>query len=153
MPAKKNHVALDETQRTQLEKTLASHKTSIRQRTHARILLLADVNQAAGACTDEIICQKARTSRGTVERVRKRFAQEGLAATLFHKAQQKRKPRALDGAGEAHLIALVCGAPPEGHQRWKLRLLAERLVEREVVDSISHEAVRQTLKKMNLNLG
>ena len=150
MPAKTHPIALDEEQRTHLEKVAQSNKTSIRQRTHARILLLADGNQPGGtckACKDSVICEKVRTSRATVERVRARFVQEGLQAALFHKAQQKRKSRVLDGAGEAHLVALVCGVPPEGRKRWSLRLLSDRLVEAAVVDAISHEAVRTTLKK------
>jgi Homeodomain-like domain len=156
MPAKQYHVKLDEAQRRLLEKVVNSNKSSIRQRTHARILLLADANQAGGACKDEVICEKARTSASTVVRVRQRFAQAGetgLEAALFHKPQEQRKARKLDGAGEAHLIALVCGAPPAGHKQWNLRLLRDKLVEMQVVDTISHEAVRTTLKKMNLSRG
>jgi hypothetical protein len=84
-----------------------------------------------------------------VVRVRQRFAQEGLQAALWHKAQQKRKARQPDGAGQAHLSALLCSAPPAGHKQWGLHLLQDKLLEMQVVASISHEAVRSPLKKMN----
>jgi transposase len=124
-----------------------SYKNSQRERTRARILLLADAAPEGGGCKDEVICDKARTSASTVVRVRQRFAQEGLEAALSHKPQEKRKARKLDGAGEAHLIALVCSTPPAGHQQWGLHLLKEKLIEMQVVETISHEAVRTTLKK------
>lgn len=153
MPAKQYHVLLDEEQRTRLEQAARSHKNSPRERTRARILLLADAAQESGADKDEVICEKARSSASTVVRVRQRFAQSGLEAALQHKPQAKRKARKLDGAGEAHLIALVCSAPPQGHKQWGLHLLKEKLIEMQVVDTISHEAVRSTLKKMHLNRG
>jgi Homeodomain-like domain len=159
MPAKQYHVVLSEEQRLHLEKVVNSTRTSIRQRIHARILLLADANQEGGARRDDMICEKVRTSLSTVGRVRQRFAQAAqageaaLKVALEHKAQEKRKARKLDGVGEAHLIALVCGTPPDGHKRWSLRLLQDKLVEEQVVDTISHEAVRSTLKKMNLSRG
>ena len=149
MPAKQYHVVLEAQQRTRLEQAARSNKNSRRERTRARILLLADAAQEGGSCQDEVICHKARSSASTVVRVRQRFAQEGLEAALSHKPQQKRKARKLDGAGEAHLIALVCSAPPAGHKQWGLHLLQDKLIEMQVVDSISHEAVRSTLKKMN----
>ena len=147
MPAKKYVVKLTPEQREQLEKGVNSNKTSVRQRTHARILLAADAHQEGGAAKDEAICRLARTRASTVVRVRQRFMGEGLDAALFHKPQAKRKERVLDGRAEAHLIALVCGAPPEGHKRWSLHLLKDKLVEAHLTDSVSHETVRQTLKK------
>ena len=89
----------------------------------------------------------------TVNRVRQRFCERGLAPSLRRKEQETRKERLLDGDSEAHLIALVCSAPPDGHKRWGLHLLKNTLIERRIVDTISHEAVRQALKKMNLNPG
>ena len=153
MPAKQYHVVLDAEQRARLEQAVRSNKNSPRERTRARILLWADANQEGGGCKDELICQKVRASASTVVRVRQRFAQDGLEAALSHKPQEKRKARKLDGAGEAHLIALVCSAPPEGHKQWGLHLLKDKLIEMQVVDTISHEAVRSTLKKTNLNRG
>ncbi len=158
MPAKQYHVILEEEQRTQLEQVARSYKRTARQRTarqrtRARILLLADAADTSGGCKDELICQQVGTSASTVVRVRQRFVQGGLEAALRHKPQQKRKARKLDGAGEAQLVALVCGAPPEGYKQWSLHLLKDKLIEMEVVESISHEAVRTTLKKMNSNRG
>ena len=85
----------------------------------------------------------------TVSRIRQRFTEQGLLPALRRKVQAKRKERLLDGAGEAHLIALTCSTPPDGHKRWGLHLLKDTLIEQQIVDTISHEAVRQTLKKMN----
>lgn len=151
MPAKQYHVILDEEQRRQLEQVARSYKRTPRQRTRARILLLADASE--GGCKDEVICEQLGTSASTVVRVRQRFAQGGLEAALCHKPQEKRKARKLDGAGEAHLVALVCGAPPEGYKQWSLHLLKDKLIEMQVVESISYEAVRTTLKKINSSRG
>ena len=95
----------------------------------------------------------SRIASATVERVRRRCVEEGIEAALGRKEQQRRRPKKLDGAAEAHLIALACGEPPEGRARWTLRLLADRLVECEIVESIHPETVRKTLKKTNSSLG
>jgi hypothetical protein len=150
---KQYHVTLTPEQRDRLQQTVQSHGASQRQRTHARILLLADTSQPNGAAPDATICQAARTSPSTVARVRRRFASAGLEPALYHKPQENRKPRALDGEAEAHLVALVCGAPPEGHKRWSLHLLKDTLIQRGYTNTVSHETVRQTLKRMNLSLG
>lgn len=150
---KQYHVTLTSEQRDGLQQMVHSHRTSPRQRTHARILLLADTSQPTGATPDALICQAARTSPSTVARVRHRFASAGLEPSLYHQPQLHRKPRVLDGEAEAHLVALVCGAPPEGHQRWSLHLLKDTLIQRGYTNTVSHETVRQTLKKMNLSLG
>ena len=101
--------------------------------------------------TDEEIARSLQTASTTVERVRRRCVEEGIEAALGRKEQQRRRPRKLDGAAEAHLIAMACGEPPEGRARWTLRLLADRLVEWEIVDSIHPETVRKMLKKTNSN--
>jgi hypothetical protein len=88
-----------------------------------------------------------------VERVRRRFVEEGLEAALNRQPQQNRIARKIDGKAEAHLLALACGKPPEGRARWTLRLLADRLVELELVDSVSYETVRRTLKKTKSSRG
>jgi hypothetical protein len=85
-----------------------------------------------------------------VERVRKRFVDEGLEAALIHRPPKATRPRTLDGRQEARLITLACSRPPEGYQRWTLRLLADRLVKLEVADTISHETVRQVLQHNEL---
>ena len=97
--------------------------------------------------TDEAISQALDLSVATIERVRQRFVETNLETALSRQAQQQRKPRRLDGEQEVHLVAITCGEAPEGLARWRLRLLAQRMVELEYVESVSHETIRQTLKK------
>ncbi len=97
--------------------------------------------------TDEMIAGALEVSRSTVARVRQRYVSAGLDTALARKAPDREYRRTLDGEQEAHLIALACRTPPDGRQRWTLRLLAERLVALEVVDTVSYETVRQTLKQ------
>ena len=146
-------VFLDVEQRTVCERLLRSKTASARQRIHARILLLADGHAPTGGRTDGAISETVRASLATIARVRRRFVEVGLPAALFHKPQENRAAPALDGAAEAHLIALVCGAPPAGRQRWTLQLLKEHLIEHGYTDTVSHETVRQRLKKMNSSRG
>ncbi len=153
MPAKKHHVMLTPEQREQVEIIARSYKHSERERKRARILLLADCNQPEGASKDEAIAAQVGVALIMVQQVRRRFAAEGLTAALRHKEQRNRKARCLDGAAEAFLVAAVCGAPPEGRKRWSLHLLSGHIVQQGYVESVSHEPVRQTLKKMNLSLG
>jgi transposase len=151
---KKQHiVSLTEEQHASLKALLAGGQAAARTLTRARILLKADTGHEAGGYSDGEIGQALEVSRPTVERVRKRFAQAGLAAALYPRPRLTAPERRLDGEQEAHLIALTCSAPPAGRQRWTLRLLASNLVEREIVDTISHETVRQTLKKTNSSPG
>jgi len=153
MPAKKHHVTLTGEQRRQVAIVARSYRRSDRERKRARILLLADTAQPDGALKDEGIAEQVDVCLLTVQQVRRRFAEDGLEAALHHKEQQNRKARLLDGAAEAFLIATVCGAPPEGQKRWTLHLLANHIVQQGYADSVSHETVRQTLKKMNLSHG
>lgn len=111
----------------------------------ANILLKADAE--GPAWTDEEIAEAFRCRRQTVENVRKRCVLEGFEQALEHKQQDNRKPKALDGEQEARIIAMRLGDPPQGYGRWTLRLLARKAVELEVVETVSHETVRQTLKK------
>jgi len=145
-------VSLTEEQRATLKALLASGEAAARSRTRARILLKADTNHEGGGWSDREISAALETSRPTVERVRQRFAHEGLAA-LYPRPRLTTPERRLDGEKEAHLVALACSAPPQGHQRWSLRLLASGLIEREIVHTVSHETVRQTLKKTNSSRG
>ena len=151
MPAKKHHICLNEEERTELERAARSNKRSARERVRARILLLA--GKPSGAQEDAAIAAQVGVCLRSVQRVRARFAQGGLVRALEQGVQQKRKARRLDGRAEAHLVALTCGAAPEGHKRWSLHLLAGKLVELQLVDSISHETVRQTLKKTRSSPG
>ena len=150
---KKYLVELTEEERQKLQGLTSSGKTAARKITRSRILLKADSGPACPNWSDEQISQALDVGRATVERVRKRFVEEGIESVLNNLKSQRIYRRKLDGNGEAHLIALVCNQFPEGYQRWTLRLLANRMIQPEYVDSISHETVRQTLKKTNLNLG
>ncbi len=153
MPAKKYHVTLTQEQREYVEIAARSNKRSLRERQRARILLLADTNQAEGGCDDARICQQVGACLLTVQRVRQRFTTEGLSAALHHKEQINRKPRVLDGAAEAFLVATTCSAPPEGQKRWSLHLLQNKMIAAGYCESVSHETIRQTLKKMNSSPG
>jgi hypothetical protein len=153
MPAKKYHVTLTGEQRHKAEIVARSYKHSARERSRARVLLLADTNQTDGACQDAAICEQIGLCALTVSQIRQRFAEKGLDAALYRAEQKNRKARVLDGNAEAFLVATVCGAPPEGYKRWGLTLLQNRLIEAGYTDAVSHETVRQTLKKMNLSPG
>ena len=118
----------------------------------ARVLLKADVSPQGPGWSDERIAEFAEVGLATVHRVRQRFVEEGLAAAVCRKKAEGRQYRKLDGEQEAHLIALACSQAPEGRNRWTLHLLADRLVALQVVESISHQCVRSTLKKTNLSL-
>jgi transposase len=153
MPKKKHHIGLSLEERAQLEAIVRKGRASAHRQRSARILLLADTEGSAGGWSDAQIAQAVQTSIPTIERVRRVCVEEGLERALGRKASQRVYVRKLDGPGEAQLLALCCGAAPEGQARWTLRLLAGRLVELEVVESISHEAVRQTLKKTSSSRG
>lgn len=118
----------------------------------ARVLLKADQSQQGPGWSDERIAEFAEVGLSTVYRVRQRFVEDGLAAAVCRKKAEGRRYRKLDGEQEARLIALACSQAPEGRNRWTLHLLADRLVALQVVDDISHECVRSTLKKTNLSL-
>ena len=120
---------------------------------HARILLKADVGADRRPWTDAAIAEALDTSAPTVHRVRQAFVEQGLEAALSRQRPTGRQYRTLDGAQEAQLLAVACRAPPEGRVRWTLKLLADKLVELEIVDTISTECVRTTLKKMRSNPG
>ena len=141
-------VKLDEEERKQLAELVKKEKVAAKKRTHAQVLLLADCGWKGPAWKDEAIAEACRVTVRTVENLRKRLVLEGLEAALNRKPQSRpSRQRILDGEKEAKVIALCCGAKPAGHARWTLRLLADELVALEVVESISHETVRQTLKK------
>jgi len=141
-------VTLTDQEREGLETMLAKGRAAARKLTRARILLKADQGAGGPAWTDEAIVAALDVGRATVERVRKRVVEEGVGAALSDRTRPAR-PRKVFGDEEAHLVALACSAPPDGHERWTLRLLAERMVELEYIESLSHETVRQVLKKTN----
>jgi transposase len=143
----KYRVRLNAEERQQLTELVNTGRSAAATLRHARILLKADESEPSSGWNDRRIAEALDTSPATVYRVRQRFVEEGLEAALFRKRPTGRQFRKLDGAQEAQLIALACGAPPDGHCGWTLRLLADRLVEPNLVDSISPECVRTTLKK------
>jgi transposase len=143
-------VRMDEAEREHLLALIKKGKRKIaaQKRLHAQMLLKADEGPAGSAWTDERIAEAFDVHPNTVGNVRRRCVEEGLEAALDRKKQtHPSRPQLLDGEAEARLIAVACGAPPEGRTRWTLHLLADRLVELRIVESISHETVRQTLKK------
>ena len=153
MSAKIYHVKLTQQERQELKELTSKGKTAARKQNHARILLLCDENSADGSKKDHEIMAAPGTSRRSVERVRQRFVEEGLQSAINPKPRTNHRLKKLDGAAEAFLVATACSTVPEGRADWTLRLLADRLVECGITDSISHETVRQTLKKTNLSLG
>jgi transposase len=153
MPKKKYIVTLTSEERSSLEKLTTKGKTTAYKMNHARILLLADTNSEGGGWKDQAISQAFNISVATIERVRQRLVEEGLEAALSRKPQKNRKARRLDGEQQAHLIALTCSQPPTGQGRWTMRMLANSMVELGYVEAVSHETVRQTLKKTSSSLG
>ena len=141
MPAKKYIVTLTNEERQELLALTRAGEISARKMKRAQILLKADENWK-----DKNIIAALNTSRSTVERIRKRYVEGGLDKALNEDPRPGAK-RKLDGRGEAHLIALACSDPPDDSDHWALRLLAAELIELGLVESISHEAVRQYLKK------
>lgn len=150
---KRYRVTLTESEREVLRKMVSVGKAAARKLVRARILLLADQAEGGPAKSDLAIIDSLGCGRAIVERVRKQFVEEGLEAVLNPKPSPRVFQRKLDGRAEAHLIALACGAPPEGRSRWTLRLLSDRMVALEHVESVSYETVRRTLKKTSLSLG
>src|ERR671920_1962087 len=146
--AKKYRVTLTADERDALERLLARGKADVRKIKHAQILLKADEADDGPAWSDERIADAFDAGVATIERLRQRFVEEGLQAALrTYRTGTRLYERKLDGAQEAHLIALACQAPPEGRARWTLRLLAQHMVDLAYVDTLSYETVRQTLKK------
>lgn len=147
--AKYYRVTLTDAERCDLKTLINRGKGEARKLSHARILLQADEAEGGPRRTDQEIAGALNVCARTVERVRQRFVEQGLEAALVPKPSARVYARLLDGAQEAHLIALACSEPPEGKARWTLRLLAERMVELEYADTLSYETVRRVLKKTN----
>jgi transposase len=147
MPASKYIVDLTDEEREQLLQLLRKGKSAARKLTRARILLKADEQ-----LTDEQVAQALHLGSATVGRVRQRFVEEGLESALNERPRPGQR-RKLSGKQEAHLIAVACSSPPQGHGRWSLRLLAGKVVELGLANSISPETVRKLLKKQSLSPG
>ena len=145
---KKYVVRLTQDERTALEELTSKGKHPAATILKARVLLKADVSEAGEGWSDSRIVKALDTSLATVARTRQRLVEEGFDAVLTRKhSPNSARKRVFDGAAEAKLIALACSSPPEGRARWTLRMLADRLVELEVVEAVSHETVRRTLQK------
>jgi transposase len=141
-------VRLSNEERGQLEDLVARGRVAKATRQRAQMLLHADQGQKGPDAVDEAIADLVGVSLSTVHRVRQQFVEEGLEVSLYRKPATNRQYRKLDGRQEAHLVALACSAPPAGRVCWTMQLLADKLVELEIIDSIGREAVRTTLKKM-----
>jgi hypothetical protein len=146
---KKYIVKLTEQEREELEQMISTGKHSARKLMHARILLKADESTEGPHWTDEQICEAIGASLSTIGRVRQQFLEEGVEAAISRRKGSGIRDLKIDGELEAHLVALTCSSPPKGHARWTLRMLADKMVELEYIDSMSYETVRRTLKKMN----
>lgn len=147
---KKQSIQLTAEQQQALEALTSKGQAPARTINHAHILL----KSAEGKWTDAQISQAFGVSEATIWRVRRRFVEHGLDDALNRRRQPERlEKRKLTGDQEAHLVALVCSAPPTGYQRWSIRLVRKRVVELEIAEQVGRETIRQTLKKMNSNRG
>jgi transposase len=154
MPQKKYIVTLTPDEREQLAGLLSAGKRSALTLAHARILLKADQADGGPAWPDDRIAEALDCGVRTIERVRQRFVERGLEAALARKPQDRpSRERKLDGRAEARLITLACSKPPDGRATWTLQLLADKLVELRVVDSVCDETVRRVLKKTRSSRG
>ena len=153
MPAKRDLVCLTDDERQTLEELTTKGKASARKINQARILLKADIQQPDGGWNDQALSKALDISIRTIKRVRQRFVEEGWENALNPRPRTSLKLNKIDGETEAHLVALACSQAPTGYNRWTLRLLADQMVVLGYVENISHESVRQVLKKTRLSLG
>jgi transposase len=152
MPAKKYIVRLSSEERQQLRKLVKIGRAAAYKRQRAQILLKADIGKEGPGLKDHEIAQQLEVGHRTVERIRQRFVEQGFEKVLERAVQKRHKSHALDGEKEAYLVALSCGEPPDGRNRWTLKLLAKKMVELEYVDSVYAETVRKVLKKRDQTL-
>ena len=153
MPAKRYKVTLTNEERETLTQLVSKGKTNARKITRARILLLSDENQEKPAWMDAQIAAALGVSSRTVERIRQTCVEAGIEAALNHKRPKRTRAKVLDGEAEARLVQLACSQAPDGRAGWTMQMLADKLIELEIVETICDETVRTTLKKMNSNPG
>jgi hypothetical protein len=153
MPNKRYKVSLTEAEREELIGLVNKGKGQASRLRRARILLMADEAQEGGGFKDAEIAKALNAQVRTVERIRQKCVQEGIQAALNHTRPQKTRRKVLDGAAEARLTQLACSQAPDGRESWSMQLLADKLIQLEVVETVSRETVRTTLKKMNLSPG
>jgi hypothetical protein len=149
----KYFVKLTSEEHSYLEKLVSSGNAPARKIRRAQILLKSDCSEGGPNWTYGSICAAFDVNSLTVAHVRKAFSEGGIDRALNRKKPEREYRHCLDGEAEAHLIALACSEAPEGYDRWTLRLLRERFVKLEIVESVSHETIRTTLKKKRLSLG
>ena len=147
MSQKQFHVQLNEPERVQLQKIIRSGKHKARKITRCRILLLAD---GPNGKTDEEISDALNVCLATIFNIRRRYSQEGLERAIDEGARSGQPPK-FKGRAAAKITAIACSTPPDGQAHWSLRLLADRVVELKIVESISHQSVSNILKKTSLN--
>jgi hypothetical protein len=150
---KKYIVTLTAEERAELQAMIARGKRAARTLAHARILLKADVREEEPVWDDAAISQAVEVSTATVQRVRHLCVEEGLSAALAPRPRPRTRRPLVDGAAEAHLVRLACSPAPAGAGRWTLRLLAATMVELAYGEHVSHETVRQVLKKTRCSRG
>jgi transposase len=153
MPAKRYKVSLSKEEREELTRMVNKGKGQAGRLRRARILLMADEEQAGGGWKDADIAKALKASVRTVERTRQKCVEMGLAAALSQTRPKTTRSKVLHGAAEARLVQLACSPAPDGREEWSMQLLADKLIELEVVETVSRETVRTTLKKMNLSPG
>jgi transposase len=153
MPAKIYKVTLTAVEREELAALVKKGKGQASRLRRAHILLMADETQENGGWKDADIAQALSAAVRTVERTREKCVEMGIEAALNHTRPRRSRSKVLDGEAEARLAQLACSEAPDGRERWTLQLLTNKLIELEVVETVSHETVRTTLKKMNLSPG
>ncbi len=145
-------VKLTSTERDQLDGIIKRGREAAYRRRHAQVLMLVDEGEHGSGLFDREVAEQTGFTRRTVEQIRERCVTEGLTAALERKKRRSSRARVLDGEGEARLVSLACSDAPEGYARWTLYMLADKLIELNIVESISHESVRQVLKKHHQTL-
>ena len=153
MPAKRYKVTMSDEERAYLQSLVSTGTAAAYKRTRAQILLKADQSEGQPAWGDQRIGEAFDVGRVTVERTRKAFVLEGMESALSRKKREHPGHLKFDGQKEAQLVALRCSSPPAGRERWTFKLLADKLIELEIFESISPKSVGERLKKMNLSLG
>ncbi len=149
----KYFVRLTDAERYQLKQIVSSGQAPARKIRRAQILLKSDCSEGGPDWTYFQLCEAFDVAQMTITQIRRDYVAGGIEAVLNRKSPNREYERRLDGEGEAHLIALACGEPPAGYERWSLRLLKNRFIQLGYVDTISHEPIRATLKKTNSSHG
>lgn len=149
----KYKVTLTKAERDELETIVSKGTRPVSRVKDAMILLSCDEGDNATKYSNKVISNITRVSMKTIDRVKKKFVEEGFDAVMNPGKSKRVYVKKFDGELEAHLVALCCSKAPDGYAKWSLRLLADKMVELQYVDEISHESIRQILKKTNLSLG